>query len=134
VDPSGRFDFAYNVSFSANENNEDEMPVCRHSHLYDFMWTTIDPFEGLYLKVSYTEMGGFGIAGACASYSLANTGTIDGGHLVRTSYESFGNPCGYDVVYEWYGNFDFTFTINTNEAVYKTGLAFLAIAALQLVL
>lgn len=52
--------------------------------------------------------------------------------LYVTSFENFGAPCGYDVTYSWTGKNDFTFTINTNEALYKTSMAFLAVGALEL--
>lgn len=112
---------------------------CYHTHLYDFEFDNIatsdssDDESDLY--VSFYSMGGF--PGSCSDPSDDATGTSDetnweAGDKIATSGNEFAWTCGYYVEYEWDGNGDVYFEINSNNAIYRaaSAIGLLAIGAL----
>ena len=77
-------------------------------------------------------MNGFPFSNACANYANGNTGIIHCDLEISTSFETYNAPCGFDVMYTWYGKDDFTFTLNSNQAaIFGAGLAYVALGAFQ---
>ena len=63
-------------------------------------------------------MGGFPfeVDLACARYEYGYVGSVGALTQVNTGFEYYGYPCGFDVVYTWYGDSQVPFTIHTNGA------------------
>jgi len=108
---------------------------CYHQHLYNFMYTNVvlgddSTDSSLDFVVTGHMMSGFPGATTC---NWADWASIEKSLKEDTNYatsaDEFAWTCGYYVEYEWNGEGDVYFEIDSNNALVKT-MSAIAMAAL----